>query len=69
MLYGVKGALSYFKQLPLNSNQILGLFIHTSFGEGLLFDVKGGENFSFDNLLDYHSEIMSRRLENVVIVF
>ena len=68
-MYGVKGALSYFKQLPLNSNQILGLFIDTSFGEGLLFDVKGGENFSFDNPLDYHSEIMSGRSENVVIVF
>ena len=68
-MYGVKGALSYFKQLPLNSNQILGLFIDTSFGEGLLFHVKGGENFSFDNPLDYHSEIMSGRSKNVVIVF
>ena len=64
----VKGALSCFKQLPLNSNFIQELFIHTSFGEGLLFDVKGDVNISFENPLDSHSEIVSGRPENVEIV-
>ena len=67
-LFGLKGALSCFRQLPLNSNLILELFIHTNFGERHLFDVKREVNFSFDNLLDSHSEIMSGRLENVVMV-
>ena len=67
-MFGVKGALSCFKQLPGNSNLILELFIYTSFGERLLFDVKGGINFSFDNPLDSHYEIKSGRPENVVIV-
>ena len=67
-MFGVKGALSCFKQLPLNFNLIQELFIHTSFGERLLFDVKGGVNLSFDNPLDSYSEIVSERPENVAIV-
>ena len=58
-LFGVKAALfSCFKQLPLNSNLILELFIHTSFGARLLFALYGGLMFSFDNPLDYHFEIV-----------
>ena len=63
-MLGVKVALSCFKQLPLNFNLIQELFIHTSLGERLLFAV-----YSFDNTLDSHSEIVSGRLENVLIVF
>ena len=53
---------------PLNSNFVLELFIHTSFREIILFDLKGGINFSFDNSLDFHSDIVSGRPENVDIV-
>ena len=38
---GVKVASSCFKQLTVNVNLILELIIHTSFGERLLFAVKG----------------------------
>ena len=38
-LFGVKDSLSRFKQLPVNLNLILELFIHISFGERLLFAV------------------------------
>ena len=67
-LFGVKVTLSCFQQLPLNFNLILELFIHTSFGERLLFAVKGGVIFSFDNPLDFHSAIVFGRPENLVIV-
>ena len=67
-LFGVKVANSCLKKLPVNLNLFPELFIHTSFGERLLFAVKGGSIFSFDNPLDFHSEIMSERPENIVIV-
>ena len=54
----MKGTLSRFKQLPLNSNFIQETFIHTSSVERLLFDVKGGVNFSLDSSLDFHPEIV-----------
>ena len=59
-LFGVKGALPCFKKLTLNSSFILELFIHTGFRERHLFDVKGGVNFSLDNTLDFHMEIVSK---------
>ena len=65
-MFGVKGALSCFKQLLLNSNFILELFIYAGFGERVLFDVKGAVNFSFDNHLDSQSKIVSGRPENVL---
>ena len=50
-------SFSSFKQLPLNFNLILELFIHTSFGKRLFFDVKLGVNL-FDNPLDSHSNLI-----------
>ena len=67
-LFGVKDTLFCFKQLPLTSNLVLELFIHTTFGEGLSFAVKGGLTFSFDNPLNHHSKILFARLEKVVTV-
>ena len=42
--------------------------MHTGFGEKLLFDVKGGVIFSFDNTLDSHMEIASQKPGNNEIV-
>ena len=54
--------------LYVNLILMLELFMHTSFRERLLFNAKGGSVFSFDNPLDFYSEIMSGRPENIVIV-
>ena len=67
-MFEVKGSSPCFKQLPLSSNFILELFMHTGFGEKLLFDVKGGVSFSFDNTLDSHMEIASQKPGNNEIV-
>ena len=67
-MFGVKGVVfPYFKQLSLKFNLNLDLF-HSSFGKRLLFAIKGGVYFSFDNPLDSHSEIMNGGSKNVVIV-
>ena len=58
-LFGVKGAVSSCsKQLPSNHNLRLDLF-HSSFRERLLFAVKGGLNFLFDNPSDFHFFILA----------
>ena len=41
---------------------------HTSFGERILLVVKEGQCFSFDNPLDSHFKIVTRRSKNVEIV-
>ena len=64
-MFGVKVTLPCFKQLPLNSNFILEIFIHNSFGERLLFAVKGGV---INNPLDSHSATVFDGSENVVTV-
>ena len=52
----------------VNLNLILGLFIHTSFGDRLLFAVLRGLFFSFDSPLDSHSDIVSESPQNVEMV-
>ena len=67
-MFGVKGALSCFNQLALDTNFILELFMYTSFGQILLFNVKGDVNFSFEYPLDFYYGIVSGRPEDVEIV-
>ena len=57
----------FFKRLPSNINLSLDLF-HSSFGERMSFAVWGGLNFSFENPLDSHSEIVNGIPEDVVTV-
>ena len=65
---GVKVILSCSKQLPISFTSIFELFIHINFGQSLLFAVIGSLLFSFDNLLDFHSTIVSVRPAGTVEV-
>ena len=67
-MFGVNVTLSCFKLLTLNSNNILELLIQTSFGESILFAVKGGVIFSYENALGSHSATVFGRPENVTTV-
>ena len=67
-MFGVNVILSCFKLLTLNSNNILELLIHASFGESILFTVKGGVIFSYENALGSYSAIAFGRPENVTRV-
>ena len=58
--------LSCFKQVPLKCSLILELFYNTSLGGSLLFAVIGGLIFSFENLLDFHSTIVSLKSAGIV---
>ena len=68
ILFGIKRAVSpCFRQLPSNLNLNLHLF-HSSFGERPLFAIWGDLNFSYENPLNFHSDIVNARPVNNLVV-